>query len=640
MVSYSIWRHLCQQPTLIASAEKYKQLVYDSTTELVQPIQCIVTALDRRALALSKCASYDAALRDANLMQQLSPFSAIGYLREASIYSEQGKQRHVMDICNQAQDIVDPKDVHYATLQQVKKDAEQRQNIRIDFISQLPVDIVHTTLIPMFMKHSTLHPLDRCEYLYVSNQWRDRIVQCCDGFEFHIDNEDFVILKRCPQLLTFRNMQLHWISTNLEKDTINHFISALKLVSNTLMDLEIDLRNGPELSLSNMLLTCPNLVSLDMMYPADIDLTRIPTMPKLETLYISDPQEDITSDKVMEMLQRCPSLKKLELGPCSDIESALVASDYCPSLKHLELSIHRRGVDISCSGLDRACEEQGITHLSITSPREAAEILEDGSSILNKYQRTLQQITWDIEPDTEDDIYNIQYPQLKKLCLEYSGWWIPRNAPMLEELSITSDTIHVDPAVLDMIPPNLKKLELQLDKAPFLLDKVPLAKYLDRFSHQSQLHQLDIYMNKHDHVEDVLDAICRLHQLQRLMISITDFCNLSEMVRFFDKLSRGCTQLSCLEIRCTNALSAAAMDAVKRLENLKQLSFSISCSSSNGSIWDVIQTIPQLECIRIYPAYASNNDHIKRLIQHRPDIKIIVSNSFQRFKTFSTRNSL
>ncbi|CDS10642.1 hypothetical protein LRAMOSA11128 [Lichtheimia ramosa] len=189
-MSRSVPNDLCQQPTLIASTEKYKQLVHDTTTELVQPIQCILSAWDRRAMALSKCASFESALRDATVMQQLSPTSALGYIREAMIYSEQGKQRHVIDICNHALDVVDTKDPSYGILLQVKIHAQQRDDKRIDFFSELPVEIVMTTLIPMFMnKDDRLDAINPCPYLYVSNLWRDRIIQSFHGLAF-VTNED------------------------------------------------------------------------------------------------------------------------------------------------------------------------------------------------------------------------------------------------------------------------------------------------------------------------------------------------------------------------------------------------------------------------------------------------------------------
>ncbi|CDH57659.1 predicted protein [Lichtheimia corymbifera JMRC:FSU:9682] len=69
----SICQHLCTQPILKASSEKYAQLVYDSTTELQQSDEPILSPLNRRANGLTKCATFESALDDAKVMQQLSP---------------------------------------------------------------------------------------------------------------------------------------------------------------------------------------------------------------------------------------------------------------------------------------------------------------------------------------------------------------------------------------------------------------------------------------------------------------------------------------------------------------------------------------------------------------------------------------
>ncbi|CDS06439.1 hypothetical protein LRAMOSA08967 [Lichtheimia ramosa] len=141
---HSALHDLCQQPVLVASTEKYQQLVYDSTTELVQPIQCILSALDRRAMRLSKCATFESALNDGNLMQQLLSSSALEYMPWHCIWWI--PRIPTIPIFN-------------------KVDAEQRQNIRIDVITQLSVEIVFTKLIPMFMKENTMDAVKRCECL-------------------------------------------------------------------------------------------------------------------------------------------------------------------------------------------------------------------------------------------------------------------------------------------------------------------------------------------------------------------------------------------------------------------------------------------------------------------------------------------
>lgn len=182
-MSYSARPDLCQLPTVPASTEKYKQLVYDSTAQLVQPIQSILSALDLRAKALSNCASFESALRDANIMQQLSSSSAVGYLREAMIYSEQGKQRHVSEICNKALRVVDTKDPSYDTLQRVKANA---LTLSANFLSTLLLQHSFQCSCPMIL---LLHPI-HASTLQVSNQWRHRIIQSVDGLSFSMSEDD------------------------------------------------------------------------------------------------------------------------------------------------------------------------------------------------------------------------------------------------------------------------------------------------------------------------------------------------------------------------------------------------------------------------------------------------------------------
>ena len=199
----SVWNHACQQPTLTTSYQHYAKLVSDSTTQLKQCIQDMFNTLNNRAIGLTLCANFDAALRDASAMQQLSPSSALGYLREANIYSEQGKQRAVIDICNKGLKVVDKHDPDYAKLQEAKVNAEQRVTKRIDFISQLPLEILVTTLIPMLMADNgeAMDSITLCSYLDVCKIWRDRVYQACEGgFHIKVDDEKSIT---CKQVMRF-----------------------------------------------------------------------------------------------------------------------------------------------------------------------------------------------------------------------------------------------------------------------------------------------------------------------------------------------------------------------------------------------------------------------------------------------------
>ncbi|KAI7875493.1 hypothetical protein K492DRAFT_210898 [Lichtheimia hyalospora FSU 10163] len=187
-MDHSICNKVRQQPPLNPTSPKsYEQLVDDATQQLHQSSESILLPLDQRVMGLAKCANFDVALDDASAMQQISPSSALGYLRAAMICSEQGKQRHVIDICDQGLKNVDPKDPHYDSLQRTKADAEQRDNKCIDFISQLPADIVVTKLIPLLMQDNMMNAFKPHPYMSISNLWRDRIIQCFGGLRIMVD---------------------------------------------------------------------------------------------------------------------------------------------------------------------------------------------------------------------------------------------------------------------------------------------------------------------------------------------------------------------------------------------------------------------------------------------------------------------
>lgn len=61
---------------------------------------------------------------------------------------------------------------------------------RIDFIRQLPVEIVMTRLIPLLMHNADLDSSIPCAYVHVSQLWCDRIAQCFGGLHFNIHWEE------------------------------------------------------------------------------------------------------------------------------------------------------------------------------------------------------------------------------------------------------------------------------------------------------------------------------------------------------------------------------------------------------------------------------------------------------------------
>ncbi|KAJ8657962.1 hypothetical protein O0I10_006233 [Lichtheimia ornata] len=655
------WEDSYNQPTLTASSEKYAKLVHDSTTQLHQSLGPVLSALDRRGIGLTKCANFDAALRDAKLMQQLSPSSALGYIREADIYSEQGKQRQVIDICNKGLSMADTMDEHYDELKQAKMDAEQHQSKRIDFISQLPNDIVITTLIPMFMDRFPLRSDIPCSYLHVSNVWRDRVIQCFDGLRFMVGYDHDYDADTLSQVIQFAqhtktlSITLHghgtWLGDLLRdndfcslgrlsiehcmNDHIGRFVTSLESISKTLTHLSM-ISGSSHLSppIATILLTCPHLVSLELSRPHVADLSSLPltTWANLKKLTIDGAQEPITCEQAIGIWRRFPSLNHLGLNPCSDIQSALIVSDYLPSINSLEISPTNAGTHIVFMNHGPPCETPSITKISMESVgRLNVDTFVDIGLLLKQHRMTLEDFEWDVG-DTRDnsDIYDIQYPRLKKLTLYNSGWWIPPNAPLLEELTMTWQVINDHPAVLNTIPPNLKKLVLDLKKGRNAVIVSATKRYLLGFAQHSHLHELIIRSRIVESISNMMDGTYRLNQLQRLAIHIIKPSDSYPKELVIDQLARGCPNLTCLEINCKNGVSTPSINALKQLGNLKKCSFSIDRSNEDG-IWQALETFTQLQGIRIYPVIPSNLAGIRHLKEKRPDMTTFLDHVFTPF---------
>ncbi|CDS10641.1 hypothetical protein LRAMOSA11127 [Lichtheimia ramosa] len=347
--------------------------------------------------------------------------------------------------------------------------------------------------------------------------------------------------------------------------------------------------------------------------------------PNLTHLMVYRAQELITLDQMIVIWKRFPSLEHLQLHPCADEQSALVITDYLPSIKDIHLEMTDGGFELIYKKRGSSSDEIGITHLHLSSYPEEDVISTNVIPILKQYHDTVQHLDLFMDLDN-DDSYDIQYPQLKKLVLSSSAWWIPRNAPMVEEMALTSKTIHEHTAVLDTIPANLSKLELRLANEPFLVNKAPLVTYLHRLGQQSQLNDLVVYFHTSDDFGIVLDAICDLGQLDSLVIHVYEHWD--AMQEFFGKLVVGCTRLRVLRINCRNAPSIQSINTLKQLRHLTKLAFSVDGINNDISFCHAIQSFPHLKLIWIYFAETSSNAWIKYLYKQRPDIKVIKDRFF------------
>ncbi|KAJ8658018.1 hypothetical protein O0I10_006289 [Lichtheimia ornata] len=644
----SIWNDLCQQPVITASTEKYTTLVTNATTQLRQPIDSIMTTLNERAMALSKCANFEAALRDANTMQQLSPSSPIGYLCEATIFNEQGKWRQAIDTCNKGFNVVDTNDAHYAMLQRAKADAEDSASKRIDFIKELPVDIVTSTLIPMLVDDFCLESLTPCPYLHVSHVWRDSILQCSGELHFHTSySEEEEDVEKCAQLVRFARHinSLHvrryskgtWLSDLLRHNefsslrglsvngipisNMDDFVRALGCVGDTLTHLTIHEGDHGRLSFVDILTTCSNLNWLTISQHNGGDFSSLPTTtwPNITTLSIEVTEEYLTRDQIIRICKCFPSLKKFQLHPCQGVGSALLIPQYCPLLTSVELEIY-----MFLAGVTYMNEVTGSESLTMTKFSVTIEHLAGIGSILTQHHTSLEAIDWNIyHEEDHEELRHIQYPRLKRLSLHTSGSWMLHNAPILEELNMSSKAINADPAILDAIPPCLRKLEFKFGDGIEFDNQDGIVQYLHRVSQKCLLLEFAITFTDANSFRCVLDAIPCLSKLERLIISVRAKWDAYHMERFLDNLVNGCPHLSCLDIDCVNAPPTYSLDSLKRLDRLKQLAFSIEGTDGYDSFWQALRTFSQLKLIQVYHATPLYKSVIRHLKQHRRDLKVI-----------------
>lgn len=387
-----------------------------------------------------------------------------------------------------------------------------------------------------------------------------------------------------------------------------------------------------------ILSACPNLASLTMCQRKVHDFSSYPmsTWPNMANLSIEYTKEELTRDHIISICKRFPALKNLHLYPCQDLDSALLIPRYCPLLKSVALKIHMFHVGVTYSNESTGREQLAMTKLSINLEYwEEGDDLVDVDTILWQHHETLEDIEWNIHPEIDiGNIYRIQYPRLKKLALYNAASWMIPNAPMLEDLTMTSIAISADSCMLytpPPPPPRLKKLEMKVDDDDDLVHEKDIERYLQLVSQQCVLHELTIHFADSEMCSAALAGICGLNTLQRLMIGFRWEWDQFQMEWFLDALVDKCPYISCLEIKCRNAPSTYCIDALKELRYLRQFAFSISGTEGYGSFWLAIRTFQQLKHIRIYPAIDDTPVEVERLRQQRRDMEIIFHRKFQRF---------
>ncbi|KAG2220681.1 hypothetical protein INT45_008224 [Circinella minor] len=131
------------------------------------------TTLDHRSFALGQLGKLDMAINDAQEMIKLVPTSPKGYNRLGNLYSIQGKQQKVIETYEHALNniILPVNDPTRLQIQQQQNIAKKQNNKRVDFISNLPSEIV-------FYIFAQLSQETKSACLHVSTKWRKCLLNC------------------------------------------------------------------------------------------------------------------------------------------------------------------------------------------------------------------------------------------------------------------------------------------------------------------------------------------------------------------------------------------------------------------------------------------------------------------------------
>lgn len=159
-----------------------------TTHRAQQLVAALVDILDERASLLSESAQFTLALRDSHMMRAMMPISPKGYLRAIQIYHEQGRQSAALSLCHEGLGRFNDTTSAYDQLVAWKEKVEKANSKRVDFISNLPLDVVVTHIVPRILDDdAVLGSSKACPYLYVSRTWRERFLLRPDGLDFTME---------------------------------------------------------------------------------------------------------------------------------------------------------------------------------------------------------------------------------------------------------------------------------------------------------------------------------------------------------------------------------------------------------------------------------------------------------------------
>ncbi|KAJ8658024.1 hypothetical protein O0I10_006295 [Lichtheimia ornata] len=357
----------------INSHHQQRQAVIATATEEINQLTCqFMAKLNERSTAMANGGNFDRALRDVAVMQAIDPTSFLGYLKAGDIYQQQGRQQDAAAMYEKGLVHVSSSDYRYTNLQMRQKDALDAANKRVDFISQLPLELVVSEILPWVINYLYRLAVDTpCPYLYVSRTWRQRIL-LCNNLSFHADgvtNSDVFQFRELERFAEHvKTLLVEAGRSNLHEGPLSVFddcdfpnlthvticyngyeeddlMSALESVRRTMTHLVLYMEGHTEedndddygtsrIHLGGVLDLCPGLVSLELMSFTIHHLTVQHTT--LTQLTLSTVIFPLSYDAMINILSHLPSLVYFDLHHVPDLRFLTRLHVYCPGMKLLK----------------------------------------------------------------------------------------------------------------------------------------------------------------------------------------------------------------------------------------------------------------------------------------------------------------
>ncbi|KAJ8657634.1 hypothetical protein O0I10_006700 [Lichtheimia ornata] len=577
---------LLQDPKTIRLHECKNSKQIEAATDIIQQSASrLYSALHDRAKLLANSAQFEAALRDAAAMQTIRPTSALGYLCEGDVLCQQGRSEAAVAIYDKGLEVSSSSsDPHYHDLQQQRIAAKTMSNKRIDFISQLPMDVVSTYIVPRFMP-TVLSSTGYCPYLHVSDTWQQRILE--HGLSIEVDYELRTFREGHEQLVQFApyvtsldlivRMNKHLVhlfsrakfsslkKLKLGSETNESQLRGLAMVADTLTHLDIGYNSS--LRLCDIMRTCPNLTFLkfqdvNAFMPPPPSSSKYPRLTHLRLHSWSS--ESIEKNNIARILSLFPNLVSFEIWPMPEDSSILpLLSQQCPHLRtisygrEMETGFDIPRVDVKEKGITFAGMGEGETldqdelikflfqhHKSLKVLDMSLDIAAYGHSAWDFMDGKLVAVKHD------NLVVPLSLPNLHTVRVaveEYSAvpclQWVLENAPLLETVSVPESIL-----IRDTVR-GLKQLKhlttLDIIEASGLVDDGVIGPLLQ---HHAALG--DKSMLKHIEIDFVtaqisniawLPLVCDLKYLKKLDLSANYFT--ADWRPFLSNLGKGCPAL-------------------------------------------------------------------------------------------------